>query len=85
MNVSKGISQMDLRGHSTNKDSYFEDCFRTLAKDNENGFVFIHDLADELMKNSKMFYSDDGIIRYVENRKTSGWLYEPKVGVLKKQ
>ena len=85
MNVSKGISQMDLRGHSTNKDSYFEDCFRTLAKDNEDGFVFIHDLAEELLKNSKMFYSDDGIIRYVENRKTSGWLYEPKVGVLKKQ
>jgi DNA replicative helicase MCM subunit Mcm2 (Cdc46/Mcm family) len=32
MNVSKGISQMDLRGHSTNKEVYFEDCFRTLSR-----------------------------------------------------
>jgi len=85
MNVAKGISQMDLRGHSTNKEVYFEDCFRSLAKDNEEGHVFIHDLADELLKNTKMFYSDDMVIRYVEARKSKGWLYEPKVGVLKRQ
>ena len=85
MNVAKGISQMDLRGHSTNKEVYFEDCFRSLAKLNEEGHVFIHDLAEELLKNVKMFYSDDMIIRYVEARKVKGWLYEPKVGVLKKQ
>jgi len=85
MKVEKGISQMDLRGHSTNKDEYFEDCFRNLAKDDENGFVFIHDLAEELEKNHKLFYSDESISRYIEARKTKGWLYEPKVGVLKKQ
>jgi len=85
MKVDKGISQMDLRGHSTNKEVYFEDCFRELAKDNDDGFVYIHDLASELSKNHKLFYSDDTILRYVEARKTKGWLYEPKVGVLKKQ
>ena len=85
MNVAKGISQMDLRGHSTNKEVYFEDCFRSLAKLNEEGHVFIHDLAEELLKSVKMFYSDDMIIRYVEARKVKGWLYEPKVGVLKRQ
>jgi hypothetical protein len=56
-----------------------------LAKLNEEGHVFIHDLAEELLKNVKMFYSDDMIIRYVEARKVKGWLYEPKVGVLKRQ
>ena len=85
MKVDKGITQMDLRGHSTNKEVYFEDCFRELAKDNDDGFVYIHDLASELSKNHKLFYSDDTILRYVEARKTKGWLYEPKVGVLKKQ
>ena len=85
MNVSKGISQMDLRGHSTNKEVYFEDCFRTLAKDNKEDLVFIHDLAAELLKNTKMFYSDDMVLRYIEARKVKGWLYEPKVGVLKRQ
>jgi len=85
MKVDKGITQMDLRGHSTNKEVYFEDCFRELAKDNDDGFVYTHDLASELSKNHKLFYSDDTILRYVEARKTKGWLYEPKVGVLKKQ
>jgi hypothetical protein len=56
MNVSKGISQMDLRGHSTNKEVYFEDCFRNLSQLNENGYVFTHDLAEELLQNQKMFY-----------------------------
>ena len=85
MNVSKGISQMDLRGHSTNKEVYFEDCFRTLSKLNDDGHVFIHDLADELLQNQKMFYTDDMVLRYIEARKQKGWLYEPKVGVLKRQ
>ena len=85
MNVEKGISQQDLRGHSTNKEVYFEDCFRTLAKLNDDGHVFIHDLADELLQNQKMFYTDDMVLRYIEARKKNGWLYEPKVGVLKRQ
>ena len=85
MNVEKGISQMDLRGHSTNKDVYFEDCFRTLSKDSKDGCVDLKDLADELLQNQKMFYTDDMVLRYIEARKVKGWLYEPKVGVLKRQ
>ena len=81
----KGISQMDLRGHSTNKEVYFEDCFRTLAKENKEGHVDLKDLASELLENQKMFYSDDMVLRYIEARKVKGWLYEPKVGVLKRQ
>ena len=85
MNVEQGISQMDLRGHSTNKEVYFEDCFRTLAKDDKDGHVDLKDLATELLLNQKMFYTDDMILRYIEARKVKGWLYEPKVGVLKRQ
>ena len=85
MNVEKGISQMDLRGHSTNKEVYFEDCFRTLAKEDTDGYVDLKDLASELLQNQKMFYSDDMVLRYIEARKVKGWLYEPKVGVLKRQ
>lgn len=85
MNVEKGISQMDLRGHSTNKEVYFEDCFRTLAKEDKDGHVDLKDLASELLENQKMFYSDDMVLRYIEARKVKGWLYEPKVGVLKRQ
>ena len=85
MNVEKGISQMDLRGHSTNKEVYFEDCFRTLSKDSKDGCVDLKDLADELLQNQKMFYTDDMVLRYIEARKVKGWLYEPKVGVLKRQ
>jgi hypothetical protein len=75
---------MDLRGHSTNKDDYFEDCFRKLESD-DDGFVYIHELAEELLKNHKLFYTNESVERYVEARKIKGWLYEPKVGVLKKQ
>ena len=82
MNVEKGIQQMDLRGHSINKDAYFEEIFRELSKD---GNVFIHELAEELQKNTKMFNTDDSITRYVEGRKSKGWLYEPKVGILRRQ
>ena len=85
MNVSKGISQMDLRGHSTNKEVYFEDCFRSLATKDKEGHVDLKDLASELLSNQKMFYSDDMVLRYIEARKVKGWLYEPKLGVLKRQ
>ena len=85
MNVEKGISQMDLRGHSTNKEVYFEDCFRTLALKDKDGHVDLKDLASELLSNQKMFYTDDMILRYIEARKVKGWLYEPKLGVLKRQ
>jgi DNA replicative helicase MCM subunit Mcm2 (Cdc46/Mcm family) len=85
MNVEKGITQMDLRGHSVNKDEYFEDIFSKMSKDNDDGHVFIHDLAEELKQNHNMFASDESVSRYVEARKKSGWLFEPKLGVLKRQ
>lgn len=85
MKVEKGISQMDLRGHSTNKEVYFEDCFRVLAKKDHNGLVNSKDFAEELLLNHKMFSNDDAVIRYIESRKVKGWLYEPHVGVLKRQ
>jgi DNA replicative helicase MCM subunit Mcm2 (Cdc46/Mcm family) len=85
MNVEKGITQFDLRGHSTNKDSYFQDVFRELASDDEQGHVSITTLAEELQKNINMFNSDQSVASYVEKRKQSGWLFEPKLGELKRQ
>lgn len=85
MNVEKGITQFDLRGHSTNKDSYFQDVFRVLASKDEQGHVSITDLAEELQQNTSMFNSDQSVASYVEKRKQSGWLFEPKLGELKRQ
>ncbi len=85
MTVEKGISQMDLRGHSTNKDTYFQDVFRRLTSDDEEGHVSITELAESLQENPGMFNSDQSVQSYVEKRKSSGWLYEPKLGVLKRQ
>jgi DNA replicative helicase MCM subunit Mcm2 (Cdc46/Mcm family) len=83
MNVEKGISQMDLRGHSTNKDTYFQDVFREC--EDEEGNVSITELSTSLQENHGMFLSDHSVQSYVEKRKSSGWLYEPKLGVLKRQ
>jgi replicative DNA helicase Mcm len=85
MNVEKGITQFDLRGHSTNKDSYFQDVFRVLSSKDEQGHVSITDLAEELQHNTAMFNSDQSVASYVEKRKQSGWLFEPKLGELKRQ
>jgi len=85
MNVEKGITQFDLRGHSTNRDTYFEDVFRTLAAEDEEGRVSITRLSEKLQENTSMFNSDSIVATYVEKRKTSGWLYEPSLGVLKRQ
>lgn len=83
MNVEKGISQMDLRGHSTNKDTYFQDVFRSI--EDEEGHVSITELAESLQENPGMFNSDHSVQSYVEKRKVSGYLFEPKLGVLKRQ
>jgi hypothetical protein len=45
----------------------------------------LKDLAEELLLNQKMFYTDKMVLRYIEARKGSGWLFEPSVGVMKKQ
>ena len=83
MNVEKGITQFDLRGHSTNKDTYFQDVFREC--EDEEGHVSITDLAESLQENTTMFNSDQSVSAYVEKRKQSGWLFEPKLGELKRQ
>jgi len=85
MNTEKGISQMDLRGHSVNKDTYFEQVFKEIAKDDEDGHVSITELSEGLQENTSMFNSDRSVASYVEKRKQSGWLYEPQLGVLRKQ
>ncbi len=85
MNVEKGISQMDLRGHSTNKDEYFEDIFKKLSLSNKDNKVYIHELAMELQENNRFFKTNNSVTRYLESRKVTGWLFEPQVGVFQRQ
>lgn len=85
MNTEKGITQMDLRGHSVNKDTYFEQVFRNISMEHTDGHVLISELAESLQENTAMFNSDRAVAAYVEKRKQSGWLFEPKLGELKKQ
>lgn len=85
MNVEKGITQFDLRGHSTNRDTYFQDVFRLLASEDEEGHVSITTLSTSLQENTSMFNSDHSVSSYIDKRKESGYLFEPKLGVLKKQ
>ena len=85
MNVSETISQVDLRGFKLNKDEFFEQVFKDLALNNMDGKVFIHELAEKLLENHKLFSTDTAIETYVEKRKKSGWLFEPNVGVFKRQ
>jgi DNA replicative helicase MCM subunit Mcm2 (Cdc46/Mcm family) len=83
MNVEKGITQFDLRGHSTNKDTYFQEVFKSC--EDENNHVSITDLSEKLQENTSMFNSDHAVASYVEKRKVTGWLFEPKLGELKRQ
>ena len=83
MNTSNGIHQVDLRGHSINRDEYFEEEFRKL--ENDEGLVNEAELAETLMDNPKFFKTDKSVISHIENRKSSGWLYAPKAGMLRRQ
>jgi len=83
MNVEKGITQMDLRGHSVNKDTYFEQIFKECEDD--DGHVSITTLSEKLQGDTKMFNTDKAVESYVSKRKDSGWLYEPRLGELKRQ
>ena len=56
-----------------------------LAGEHEEGHVFIHELAEKLQENDKLFAYDKAVSMYIEKRKDSGWLYEPRVGVYKRQ
>ncbi len=84
MNVEKGVAQFDLTGKAVNRDKHFEDTFRDLSKDDENGLVYLHELGEKLMESEK-FNTVRSVEDYIEKRKKSGWLYEPKPGVLKRQ
>lgn len=77
------VAQLDLRGHSVNRDEYFEQVFLSLQNDKKQ--VTIQDLAHKLKENVNHFRTDEAIEAYVLTRTKSGWLYEPELGVLQKQ
>jgi len=85
MNTSNGIHQVDLRGRSINRDEFFEETFRNLALEDDDGDVVEYELAEKLLENQKFFKTDRSISSYIDSRKKSGWLYEPKVGKLRRQ
>ena len=84
MNVEKGVAQFDLSGKAVNRDKFFEDTFKALASEDENGFVYLHQLGEKLMESDK-FNNVNMTETYIEKRKKMGWLFEPKPGVLKRQ
>lgn len=84
MNVEKGVAQFDLTGKALNRDKFFEDTFKALAAEDENGFVYLHELGEKLMESDK-FNNVNMTETYIEKRKKMGWLFEPKPGVLKRQ
>lgn len=83
MNVSNGIHQVDMRGQSINRDEFFEEVFKGL--EDGDGGVSASELAEKLLENPKFFRTDRAIIGYIESRKSSGWLVEPRSGIFKRQ
>ncbi len=84
MKVEKGVAQFDLTGKAVNRDKFFEDVFSELSGEDENGFVYLHELGEKLMESDK-FNNVKVTEEYIEKRKKSGFLFEPKPGVLKRQ
>jgi len=84
MNVEKGVAQFDLTGKAVNRDKYFEDIFKELSNQDSSGYVYLHELGEKLMESDK-FNNTNVVETYIEKRKKSGWLFEPKPGVLKRQ
>ncbi|UVF62464.1 minichromosome maintenance protein MCM helicase [Nitrososphaeria virus YSH_922147] len=85
MKTDNGVHAVDLRGNSINKDEFFEETFRNLSLNNEDGYVLDNELAEKLLENTKFFKTDKAVSSYLESKKKSGWLYEPHVGKLKRQ
>ena len=83
MNVEKGITQFDMRGHSTNKETYFKSIFKELEDD--NGHVSITILSEKLQENNAMFNTDNSVASYVRKLESDGYLYEPRLGEFKRQ
>ena len=84
MNVSKGVAQFDLSGKAVNRDKFFEDTFRELSYNNEEEYVFLHELGEKLMESDK-FKTTQSVESYIEKRVKQGYLFEPKPGVFKRQ
>ena len=84
MNVSKGVAQFDLTGKAVNKDRYFEDVFKELSLENDDGNVYLHELGEKLMESDR-FKTTQSVEAYLEKRVKSGYIFEPKPGVFKKQ
>jgi DNA replicative helicase MCM subunit Mcm2 (Cdc46/Mcm family) len=84
MNVSKGVAQFDLSGKAVNRDKFFEDIFRELSYNNEEEYVFLHELGEKLMESDK-FKTTQSVESYIEKRVKQGYLFEPKPGVFKRQ
>ena len=84
MNVSRGVAQFDLNGKAVNKDRFFEDIFSDLALENDEGNVYLHELGEKLMDSDK-FNTTQSVEMYLEKRVKSGYIFEPKPGVFKKQ
>ena len=84
MKVEKGVAQFDLTGKAVNRDKFFEDTFKELSSEDENGFVYLHELGEKLMDSDK-FNNVNAVEQYIEKRKKMGWLFEPRPGMLKKQ
>ena len=84
MNVEKGVAQFDLSGKAVNRDKFFEDTFKELSLEDDDGYVYLHELGEKLMESDK-FNNVTITEQYIEKRKKSGWLFEPKPGVLKRQ
>ena len=82
MNVDKGITQMDLRGNSINRDEFFDTSFKGLENDNDE--VLIHDLGEVLL-DSKHFNTAEQIHNYMVKKVKAGMIYEPRPGVWKRQ
>jgi hypothetical protein len=83
MNVEKGVVQMDLRGQYANKEMFFEHKFKELI--HEDGTVSIQELAEGLRTNPKFFSSDKQVLNHIDKLKESGWLFEPRIGVYRRQ
>ncbi len=84
MKTKNGVSQMDLRGNSINRDDFFEETFKNLSMDDDDGYVYSHILDDKLKDNEKFFRTDRSVSMYIESKKKQGWLFEPRPGVLKR-
>jgi len=85
MSVDNQIHQVDMRSKQINREEFFEEEFNKLASENEQGNVVAYELGEKLIENTKFFKTDSAVMSFIEQKKTKGWLYEPKTGILRRQ